>query len=104
MRRTLLLALGAVVTAVWVAGAGASTPTTDVRLTNDCVIPATPDPATATTAPPGYTPPPPCSAGTTTPGYVSEYTLATGTPVTNDPVINECSIAHGRQNEPAVQM
>ena len=35
-------------------------------------------------------------------GYVSEYTLATGIPITNDPVINECSIARGRQNEPAV--
>jgi hypothetical protein len=104
MRRTLLVALGAIVTAVWVAGAGASTPTTDVRLTNDCVIPATPDPASPTTAPPGYTPPAPCAAGTATPGYVSEYTLATGIPVTNDRVINECSIAHGRQNEPAVQM
>jgi hypothetical protein len=35
-------------------------------------------------------------------GYVSAYTLATGIPVTNDPVINECSIARGRQNEPSV--
>ena len=104
MRKLLLALIAAGLTIFWVTGAVASTPTTDVRLTNDCVIPATPDPATATTAPPGYTPPPPCSAGTTTPGYVSEYTLATGTPVTNDPVINECSIAHGRQNEPAVQM
>src|SRR6266508_3904706 len=34
-------------------------------------------------------------------GYVSAYTLATGTPYT-DAVITECSIARGRQNEPAV--
>src|SRR5205809_4163908 len=67
-------------------------------------MPATPAPAPPATAPPGYTPPAPCAAGTATPGYVSEYTLATGIPMTNDPVINECSIAHGRQNEPAVQM
>src|SRR3954454_5496274 len=33
-------------------------------------------------------------------GYVSEYTLATGVPYT-DAVIDECSIARGRQNEPA---
>jgi hypothetical protein len=34
-------------------------------------------------------------------GYVSEYTLATGIAY-SDAVINECSIARGRQNEPAV--
>ena len=34
-------------------------------------------------------------------GYVSTYTLATGTPYT-DAVLTECSIARGRQNEPAV--
>jgi hypothetical protein len=34
-------------------------------------------------------------------GYVSAYTLATGNPYT-DPVIAECSIARGRQNEPSV--
>src|SRR5512133_2290181 len=34
-------------------------------------------------------------------GYVSEYTLATGIPY-SDAVLNECSIARGRQNEPAV--
>src|SRR5215831_4608614 len=34
-------------------------------------------------------------------GYVSAYTLATGIPYT-DAVITECSIARGRQNEPAV--
>ena len=34
-------------------------------------------------------------------GYVSAYTLATGTPYT-DAVLDECSIARGRQNEPAV--
>jgi hypothetical protein len=34
-------------------------------------------------------------------GYVSTYTLATGVPYT-DAVLMECSIARGRQNEPAV--
>jgi len=34
-------------------------------------------------------------------GYVSAYTLATGQPY-SDAVINECSIARGRQNEPSV--
>src|SRR5438067_833949 len=55
MRKVLFVALCAMLTVVWVAGAGASTPSTDVRLTNDCVVPASPDPATPTTAPPGYT-------------------------------------------------
>src|SRR5438552_11981999 len=50
----------------------ASVPGPDVRLTNDV-------------------------AG----GYVSEYTLATGNPYTDD-VITECGIARGRQNEPSV--
>jgi hypothetical protein len=100
-----LLLLGACASVVfWASGAIASTPTTDVRLSNDCVVPATPDPATPADAPPGYTAPPPCSAGTLHPGYVNEYTIATGQPVSNDPVIAECSIAHGRQNEPAVQL
>src|SRR5215470_3818786 len=35
------------------------------------------------------------------PGYVSVYTMATGIPYT-DAVLAECSIARGRQNEPAV--
>jgi hypothetical protein len=34
-------------------------------------------------------------------GYVSVYTLATGQPYT-DPGLDECSIARGRQNEPAI--
>src|SRR5512133_2226183 len=34
-------------------------------------------------------------------GYVSAYTLATGNSYT-DPVLHECSISRGRQNEPAV--
>ena len=34
-------------------------------------------------------------------GYVSTYTLATGNTYT-DPTLQECSIARGRQNEPAV--
>jgi hypothetical protein len=34
-------------------------------------------------------------------GYVSAYTLATGQPYT-DGILQECSVARGRQNEPAV--
>ena len=34
-------------------------------------------------------------------GYISAYTLATGIPY-SDPVVGECSISRGRQNEPAV--
>ena len=58
--------------------AGASTPAADTRLTNDCH----PDAG--------------CGAG-----YVSNYTLATGLPYT-DRTLAECTIAHGRQNEPSV--
>jgi hypothetical protein len=50
-----------------------STPGTDVRLSNDF---------------PGG-------------GYISTFTLATGIPYT-DAVLSECSVARGRQNEPAV--
>jgi hypothetical protein len=60
-----------------VGGAAASTPAADVRLTNDCH----PDPG--------------CGAG-----YVSAYTLATGNAYT-DQTLDECTISHGRQNEPA---
>jgi hypothetical protein len=56
------------------AGASASTPAADVRLTNDS---------------PG------------TPGYVSDYTLTTGTPYT-DATLTECSRSRGRENEPSV--
>jgi hypothetical protein len=55
-------------------GASASTPGTDVRLTDD-------SPAT--------------------PGYVSDYTLTTGTPYT-DATLTECSRSRGRENEPSV--
>src|SRR3954452_22213862 len=55
---------------VLVASAAAGSPGADRRLTNDAT------------------------------GYVSEYTLATGAPYTDD-VLAECSIARGRQNEPA---
>src|SRR5215208_3771340 len=34
-------------------------------------------------------------------GYISAYTIATGQPYTDD-VLEECSIARGRQNEPSV--
>jgi len=36
-------------------------------------------------------------------GYISAYTLATGRPYT-DTVLDECKVARGRQNEPAVEM
>src|SRR5690242_19817214 len=68
-----LLAAGAL---VHVGAASGSTPGSDVRLSNDCR--------------PGA-----CS------GYVSAYTLATGNAYT-DRTLDECSVAHGRQNEPAV--
>jgi hypothetical protein len=54
----------------------AQTPGADVRLTNDF-------------------------SGSS--GYISAYTLATGSPYT-DAVLSECSIARGRQNEPAVEV
>ena len=76
--------------------AQASSPGVDIRVTTDCVVPPQPDPGPGYVVPPGC-PYPPVS------GYVNEYTLATGQPVGKpDPVIDECSIAHGRQNEPAV--
>ena len=53
--------------------AGASTPGADVRLTND------------------------------NSSYVSAYTLATGTPYT-DQTLQECSVSRGRENEPAVAL
>ncbi|MDQ1396767.1 MAG: hypothetical protein QOG64_2026 [Acidimicrobiaceae bacterium] len=56
------------------ATAGASVPGSDARLSND-------------------------SPGTT--GYVSNYTLNTGHPYTDD-TLTECNKARGRQNEPAV--
>jgi hypothetical protein len=59
---------------MFAATAVASVPGSDVRLTNDV-------------------------SG----GYVSAYTLATGVPYT-DAVIDECSIARGRQNEPAIEV
>ena len=79
MRRLPVL-VALVVLAVFfaVGGAVASTPGGVVRLTNDCH------------------PGPGCGAG-----YVSAYTLATGVPYT-DATLDECTISHGRQNEPAV--
>src|SRR5215216_2957742 len=77
MPRLLIAALGA--GALLAAGtAVASTPGADVRLTNDC------HPLAA------------CGAG-----YTSVYTLATGVPYT-DATLQECTVARGRQNEPAV--
>jgi len=78
MRRCLFAALAAAALAL-VGGASGSTPGADARLTNDCH--------------PGA-----CGAG-----YVSAYTLATGNAYT-DMTLDECSISHGRQNEPAVEL
>src|SRR2546428_8437536 len=81
MRRFAVVAALACLAAFAVGGiAGASTPGADVRLTNDCH--------------------PDGGCGT---GYVSAYTLATGTSYT-DATLDECTISHGRQNEPAVQV
>ena len=73
MKRIVVLALAGLVCALVPTVASASVPGGDVRLTHDA----------------------------NDPGYVSSYTLATGTPYT-DNTLNECSRAHGRQNEPAV--
>jgi hypothetical protein len=79
MRRVFIVgALASLAVFFAVGGAGASTPGTDVRLTNDCHPTAG------------------CGAG-----YISAYTLATGNAYT-DATLNECTISHGRQNEPAV--
>jgi hypothetical protein len=67
------LAIAGMLVTILLVIAQASSPGADVRLSNDF---------------PGG-------------GYVSAYTLATGIPYT-DPVISECSIARGRQNEPSV--
>jgi hypothetical protein len=72
LRRLLTLFVFAVVCVVAVPG-GQATPA-NVRLTND-------DPAL--------------------PGYVSNYTMVTGNPYTDD-VLTTCSQSRGRQNEPAV--
>src|ERR1041384_4732411 len=79
MRRLAVVSALAVLAGFAVGGiAGASTPGADARLTNDCH----PDAG--------------CGAG-----YVSAYTLATGIPYT-DATLDECTISHGRQNEPSV--
>lgn len=73
-----------VATVVLTGLAGASTPGADTRLTLDC----------AATAPTGTPAPGAC-------GYVSSYTLATGNSY-SDSTLAECSVSHGRQNEPSV--
>ena len=77
-RFTVAAALACLAVFAAVGVAGASIPGADARLTNDCH----PDPG--------------CGAG-----YVSAYTLATGVPYT-DQTLDECTISHGRQNEPSV--
>src|SRR3954454_24525424 len=79
LHRLTALAGAALIAAATVAfngAAGASTPGTDVRLSND--------------AP-------------TTSGYVCDYTMVTGTPYT-DPTLAECSRSRGRENESAAAM
>src|SRR5712691_175580 len=76
--RTFLLACLATCALLVVGTAAGSTPGADTRLTNDCH----PDAG--------------CGAG-----YVSDYTLATGSAYT-DQTLDECTVSHGRQNEPAV--
>jgi hypothetical protein len=44
-----------------------------------------------------------CHPGACGAGYVSAYTLATGVPYT-DATLDECTVSHGRQNEPAVEV
>jgi hypothetical protein len=78
LRLATIGALVALAALLAVSMAGASTPGADARLTNDCH----PDAG--------------CGAG-----YVSAYTLATGIPYT-DATLDECTISHGRQNEPSV--
>jgi hypothetical protein len=79
MRRLAVVSALAVLAVFAVGGmAGASTPGADARLTNDCH----PDAG--------------CGAG-----YISAYTLATGNAYT-DATLDECTISHGRQNEPSV--
>jgi hypothetical protein len=82
MRRFAIVGVLAAAALFAVAIAGASTPGSDVRLTNDCH--------------PDITTPADCGAG-----YVSAYTLATGNPYT-DQTLDECTISRGRENEPAV--
>jgi len=72
MRRLLFAAMAAFALLA-VGSAAASTPGTDVRLTNDY---------------PGG-------------GYLSSYTIATGLPY-SDVVLDTCSVSQGRQNEPSV--
>jgi hypothetical protein len=82
MRRFVVACVLAATALFAVAIAGASTPGSDVRLTNDCH--------------PDITTPVDCGAG-----YVSDYTLVTGIPYT-DQTLDECTISRGRENEPAI--
>jgi hypothetical protein len=101
MKKLILAAVACLALAITGTAAG-GTPGADVRLTNDCVVPATPDPV-PTGASSSYVEPAGCPPGTVVAGYVSSYTIGTGQPYTDD-VLDECSIAHGRQNEPAIEV
>ena len=74
MRKLITAAVAVCAAVVFTGGASASTPGGDVRVTHDT------------------------AAGG---GYISSYTLATGNAY-SDGVLDECSIAHGRQNEPSI--
>jgi hypothetical protein len=74
MRRFAIVGVLTVAMLLIVGIAGASNPGADVRLTND-------------------------NGGNG--GYVSNYTLATGIPYSDD-TLRECSISRGRENEPSV--
>src|SRR2546421_8153949 len=78
MKKAFLVAAVACLGVIGVSAISAPTPGAAARLTNDCH----PDPG--------------CGAG-----YISGYTLATGVPYT-DQTLNECTVSHGRQNEPSV--
>jgi hypothetical protein len=90
-RHVLMAVTTAIAVVAVAAGASASVPDADARLSNDCLNLAG-DPLADPSAPL-----PACAGG----GYVSAYTLATGIPYT-DPVLSGCSVSRGRQNEPAV--
>ncbi len=99
---TLVVVAGA--TAVLVTGAGASTPGGDVRLTNDCLPFSASNPNPDTDANGNPVNPLASDSCPTSGGYITNYAM-NGSPsgaVPPDPVISECSVARGRQNEPAV--
>ena len=94
MKRSRAVAFAVIASLVPAAAASASTPGTDVRVTKDCLNLAG-DPMSDPTAPLAA-----CAGG----GYVSAWTLTHPASPYTDEVIDECAIARGRQNEPAVEV